>query len=136
MSGTVYLDGINLKDINVGVLRKSIGYVGQEPTLFGTTIRGNIQYGNPHATQEQIEDAARLANAHDFITAFPDGYNTIVGDNGSKLSGGQKQVRKHDAMDIVSLQYNSHFCFSLPIFSTENCYCKSPGRLLQNACPR
>lgn len=72
-SGSVFLDGTNLKDINVKYLRSMIGYVGQEPTLFATTIRGNIQYGNPDATDEQIEQAAKLANAHDFITSFTDG---------------------------------------------------------------
>jgi ATP-binding cassette subfamily B (MDR/TAP) protein 1 len=89
--GTIELDGVDIKKFNVAHLRGSIGYVGQEPTLFATTIRGNIQYGNPDASQEQIEEAARLANAHDFITAFPDGYDTQVGDKGSQLSGGQKQ---------------------------------------------
>lgn len=58
---------------------------------FATTIRGNIKYGNPDATDEQIQEAARLANAHDFITSFSDGYDTQVGDKGSQLSGGQKQ---------------------------------------------
>lgn len=89
--GTIELDGIDIKQFNVAHLRGSIGYVGQEPTLFATTIRGNIKYGNPDATQEQIEEAAKLANAHDFITAFSDGYDTQVGDKGSQLSGGQKQ---------------------------------------------
>jgi ATP-binding cassette, subfamily B (MDR/TAP), member 1 len=77
-SGSVELDGVNLKDINVSHLRSSIGYVGQEPTLFATTIRANIQYGNPSATFEEIQEAARLANAHDFIESFPDGYETQV----------------------------------------------------------
>ena len=71
-SGSVELDGINLKDINVTHLRSKIGYVGQEPTLFATSILGNIKYGNPNATQAEIEDAARMANAHDFISAFPE----------------------------------------------------------------
>jgi ABC-type multidrug transport system fused ATPase/permease subunit len=92
LSGSIELDGVNLKDINVKHLRGLIGYVGQEPTLFATTIRGNIQYGNPDATDEQIQAAARLANAHDFISSFSDGYDTQVGDKGSQLSGGQKQV--------------------------------------------
>lgn len=91
LAGAITLDGVNLKDINVSYLRKNIGYVGQEPALFATTIRGNIRYGNPNATQEQIEEAARLANAHDFIEAFTDGYDTQVGDKGGQLSGGQKQ---------------------------------------------
>lgn len=90
-SGCIELDGVNLKDINVAHLRSAIGYVGQEPVLFATSIRANIQYGNPDATFEQIEEAARLANAHDFITSFSDGYETQVGDKGSQLSGGQKQ---------------------------------------------
>ena len=89
--GSVSLDGINIKDINVHYLRSLIGYVGQEPTLFATTIAGNIKYGCPNATQEQIEAAARLANAHDFISSFPDGYMTQCGDKGTQLSGGQKQ---------------------------------------------
>jgi len=91
LRGNVELDGVDLKEINVKHLRHSIGYVGQEPTLFATTIAGNIKYGNPNATQEQIEAAARKANAHDFIMSFPDGYNTQVGDKGAQLSGGQKQ---------------------------------------------
>lgn len=90
-SGSVELDGVNIKDLNVSFLRSQIGYVGQEPTLFATTIKGNIQYGNPGATQEQIEAAAKMANAHDFIMSFPNGYDTQVGDKGSQLSGGQKQ---------------------------------------------
>jgi ATP-binding cassette subfamily B (MDR/TAP) protein 1 len=91
LEGSVSLDGVNLKDLNVNHLRSAIGYVGQEPTLFATTIATNIQYGNPSATQEQIEEAARLANAHDFIKSMPDGYATQVGDKGTQLSGGQKQ---------------------------------------------
>ena len=85
------MDGIDIKDFNVTHLRKLIGYVGQEPTLFATTIAGNIRYGKPDATQEEIEAAARSANAHDFVTSFPDGYDTQVGDKGAQLSGGQKQ---------------------------------------------
>ena len=90
-SGSIELDGVDLRQINVAHLRRSIGYVGQEPALFATTIRANIQYGNPDATFEQIQEAAKLANAHDFITSFSDGYDTQVGDKGSQLSGGQKQ---------------------------------------------
>jgi ABC-type multidrug transport system fused ATPase/permease subunit len=89
--GSVSLDGTDLKDINVKHLRSMIGYVGQEPTLFATTIEKNIRYGNPSASKEEIEEAARLANAHDFISSFNDGYDTQVGDKGTQLSGGQKQ---------------------------------------------
>jgi ATP-binding cassette subfamily B (MDR/TAP) protein 1 len=91
LSGNVELDGVDLKEINVKYLRSLIGYVGQEPTLFATTIAGNIKYGNLDATQEQIEAAARMANAHDFILSFPDGYDTQVGDKGAQLSGGKSR---------------------------------------------
>lgn len=63
----------------------------QEPALFACSIRENIAYGLPGASQQQIEEAARIANAHDFIVSFPDGYETNVGDAGAQLSGGQKQ---------------------------------------------
>ena len=67
------------------------GYVGQEPTLFNETIAANIAYGAPEATREQIEEAARQANAYDFIKSFPEGFDTPVGERGAQLSGGQKQ---------------------------------------------
>ena len=89
--GTISLNGIDLKLINVHYLRSVIGYVGQEPTLFATTIAGNIRYGKPTATMDEIREAAIMANAHDFIMSLPDGYDTQVGDKGSQLSGGQKQ---------------------------------------------
>lgn len=63
----------------------------QHQVLFATSIRANIQYGNPNASMEEIEKAAKMANAHDFIMSFTDGYDTQVGDKGSQLSGGQKQ---------------------------------------------
>ena len=78
MEGSVSLDGVNIKDINVRYLRSLIGYVGQEPTLFATSIAKNIQYGKPTATIQEIEEAARQANAHDFISQLPDGYDTQV----------------------------------------------------------
>lgn len=90
-AGTITLDGINLKHFNVPHLRQLIGYVGQEPTLFNTTIQENIAYGCPGATLEQVHAAAKMANAHEFICEFPSGYATQVGDRGSQLSGGQKQ---------------------------------------------
>ena len=85
------LDGVDMKDLNVNYLRSQIGYVGQEPALFATSIENNIRYGKPDATREEVEEAARRANAHDFIMSFPDGYETQVGEKGGKLSGGQKQ---------------------------------------------
>jgi ABC-type multidrug transport system fused ATPase/permease subunit len=78
IEGSVSLDGVNIKDINVRYLRSIIGYVGQEPTLFATSIARNIQYGNPSASLKEIEEAARQANAHDFISQLPDGYETQV----------------------------------------------------------
>ncbi len=73
ISGSVKLDGVNIKDINVNHLRTQIGYVGQEPALFATTIEHNIRYGNPNATREQIIEACKKANAYDFINSLPDG---------------------------------------------------------------
>lgn len=90
-SGMITLDGIDLKHFNVSYLRSQIGLVSQEPALFSATIRENIEYGAPGATDEQITTAARMAGAHDFICDFPEGYNTQVGNRGSQLSGGQRQ---------------------------------------------
>ncbi|XP_018319200.1 multidrug resistance protein 1 [Agrilus planipennis] len=89
--GEILLDGENLKNINLTSLRNNFGVVGQEPVLFGTTIGENIKYGNKSATQEDIERAARKANAHGFIKKLPQGYDTLVGERGAQLSGGQKQ---------------------------------------------
>ena len=89
--GCVLLDGNCLTTLNVKWLRQQIGLVSQEPKLFAKSIRENIALGNPDATQAQIEEAARKANAHDFITSFPEAYDTQVGDLGTQLSGGQKQ---------------------------------------------
>ncbi|XP_033639476.1 LOW QUALITY PROTEIN: ATP-dependent translocase ABCB1-like [Asterias rubens] len=91
LSGSVKLDGNDLRDINVRWLRENIGVVSQEPVLFATTIAENIRYGRVDATDEEIKAAAKEANAHDFISALPDGYETLVGDRGAQLSGGQKQ---------------------------------------------
>lgn len=91
VEGSVEYEGTNLKDLNVKWLRDELGLVSQEPTLFNTSIGENIKYGLPSATQEDIEEAAKKANAHDFIMSFPDGYNTRVGENATQVSGGQKQ---------------------------------------------
>jgi ATP-binding cassette subfamily B (MDR/TAP) protein 1 len=88
IEGSITLDGTNLCDLNVRWLRQHIGLVNQEPTLFACSIRENIAHGYPDATAEQVEEAAKTANAHDFIMSFPDGYGTQVGDKGAKLSGG------------------------------------------------
>ncbi|CAM9784749.1 unnamed protein product, partial [Ectocarpus sp. 12 AP-2014] len=91
-SGSVSLDGTDIKTLNVAWYRQQIGYVGQEPVLFAGTIGLNIANGkHGSATQDEIVAAAKAANAHDFIESFPDGYNTGVGEGGFQLSGGQKQ---------------------------------------------
>jgi len=89
--GKIMYEGNDLKDLNIKWYRDQIGFVGQEPELFNTTIGANIQFGYPDATQEEIEEAARQANAHNFIMGFPNGYDTEVGENGTQISGGQKQ---------------------------------------------
>lgn len=89
--GTVELEGIDMKELNVHWLRDQMGLVGQEPVLFNCSIGENIKYGMPTASQAEIEAAAKLANAHNFIMSFPDKYNTYVGERGTQMSGGQKQ---------------------------------------------
>jgi ABC transporter fused permease/ATP-binding protein len=90
-SGTLLFDGKEASDFPLSQLRRQMALVPQDVFLFGGTILENIAYGNPHATNEQIEEAARKANAHGFITSFPEGYQTIVGERGIMLSGGQRQ---------------------------------------------
>ena len=90
-SGGIYVDGINIKELNVYDLRSFMGNVNQEAILFNDSFFGNITFGVKEATMEQVEEAARIANAHDFIMETEDGYNTNIGDRGCKLSGGQRQ---------------------------------------------
>jgi ATP-binding cassette subfamily B protein len=89
--GRVLIDGIDIRQIGLDHLRSQIGVVLQEAILFTGTIRENIAFGKPEATQEEIEQAAEAAQAHSFITGMPDGYETIIGQRGINLSGGQKQ---------------------------------------------
>ncbi|KAJ6225386.1 hypothetical protein RDWZM_003931 [Blomia tropicalis] len=91
-SGTISVDNVEIDQLDRRWLRNvAIGYISQEPVLFATTIKENIKYGKMDATDEEIERAARFANAHDFISNFPDGYDTVVGHQGAALSGGQRQ---------------------------------------------
>lgn len=91
-SGRITLGGVDLRDLSFEDLRRRITLVGQNAELFNRTVLENIQYGSPHATREEVLNAARLAHAHDFImNSLPDGYETNVGANGQKLSGGQRQ---------------------------------------------
>lgn len=89
--GRVTLDGVDVRDLDETALRRNIGIALQESVLFSGTIRDNIRYGRPDATDEEVIAAAKAAQAHDFITEFPDGYDTVVGQRGVNLSGGQKQ---------------------------------------------
>ena len=89
--GVVEIDGVNVKDISQQTLRSQMGVVLQETHLFSGSIRDNIKYALPYATDDQVITAARAANAHDFIMRLPEGYNTIVGEKGYSLSGGERQ---------------------------------------------
>ncbi|MDE6058035.1 MAG: ATP-binding cassette domain-containing protein, partial [Muribaculaceae bacterium] len=89
--GSVKVKGRDVRDVKVADLRGLMGNVNQEAILFNDTFRNNIAFGNEHATQEEVERAARIANAHDFIMATPDGYDTMLGDRGCRLSGGERQ---------------------------------------------
>jgi ABC-type multidrug transport system fused ATPase/permease subunit len=90
-SGLITFDGVDIKELDLKHHRQRIGIVTQDPVLFSGTIMSNIVYGMPNATREQAIEAAKRANAHDFISATPDGYETEVGERGIKLSGGQRQ---------------------------------------------
>ncbi len=90
-SGAIFIDDFDIKDVTLSSLRNNIGVVAQDVYLFSGTIRDNITYGKADATNDEIERAAKLAGAHDFIISLPDGYDTYVGERGVKLSGGQKQ---------------------------------------------
>ncbi len=90
-SGAVTMDGVDLRQMDVGDLRHLIGVVTQETVLFNDTIASNIAYGTPEATRGQVIDAAKMANAHDFIISQPDGYERVVGEKGFALSGGERQ---------------------------------------------
>jgi ATP-binding cassette, subfamily B, bacterial len=91
VEGHIQVDSSDVRDLRLADLRRSIGYVGQDNYLFDGTVRDNLRYGKPEATTDEIEAAARAANAHDFIVDLSDGYDTRVGQNGVKLSGGQRQ---------------------------------------------
>jgi ABC-type multidrug transport system fused ATPase/permease subunit len=90
-SGAILLDGHDLRDVTLKSLRRQISIVLQDVFLFHGSARENILFGNPNATEEEMVEAAKIANAHDFILNLPDGYDTLIGERGVKLSGGQKQ---------------------------------------------
>ncbi|MFZ3588125.1 ABC transporter ATP-binding protein [Bacillus sp. DJP31] len=90
-SGQIYIDGLDIKEYSLNTLRRNIGFVLQESFLFSSSIKANIAYGNPNAEMEQIIEAAKRAQAHEFIMELPEGYDTMLGERGMGLSGGQKQ---------------------------------------------
>src|SRR5690606_21976061 len=89
--GAILVDGVDVRELQQESLRKLIGTVNQETVLFNDTIFNNIAFAQPNATMEEVERAARIANAHDFILKTEHGYETNIGDRGAKLSGGQRQ---------------------------------------------
>jgi subfamily B ATP-binding cassette protein MsbA len=90
-AGRVALDGVDIRDLRLADVRRQLGIVSQETVLFHDTVRANIAYGRPDATDEEIVGAARAAHAHDFIVRLPHGYDTLVGERGTELSGGERQ---------------------------------------------
>ena len=90
-TGSLLIDGVDVRQLGLQELRGNVGLVPQETLLFSGTVAENILYGRPGATVQEVQDAARAANAHDFISTFPQGYDTVVGEKGIKLSGGQRQ---------------------------------------------
>ena len=89
--GEILIDGVNIKDVSISDLRSLIGYVNQEAILFNDSFYNNITFGVENATKEQVIEAAKIANAHDFIMESEQGYDTNIGDRGCRLSGGQRQ---------------------------------------------
>jgi subfamily B ATP-binding cassette protein MsbA len=89
--GRILIDGHDLRDVTIASLREQIGKVTQETVLFNDTVRNNIAYGQPDVPMNKVEEAARMALAHDFILSMPDGYNTKIGEKGTRLSGGERQ---------------------------------------------
>jgi ATP-binding cassette subfamily B protein len=89
--GRVTIDGVDVRDVDLTSLRREIGVISQDPFLFSASVRENIAFGAPDATDEEIEQAARWAQAHEFIAELPDGYDTVIGERGITLSGGQRQ---------------------------------------------
>ena len=90
-SGRLEIDGVNVRDVELSSLRRAIAVISQDPFLFSTTVRENIAFGAPDATDEEVEHAARLAQAHEFVAELPQGYDTVIGERGITLSGGQRQ---------------------------------------------
>jgi len=91
INGGIYIDGKNIKEIDLGILRKNIGYVHQDVFIFNETFKNNISYGNPSASMDKIIEVAQIAQIHEYINSLPDKYDSLISENGANLSGGQKQ---------------------------------------------
>jgi len=91
LEGSISLDGRDIRDLTLKSLRQQISIVLQDVFLFNGSVRENILFGRPQATEQEMEDASRVANAHEFISHLPEGYDTVIGERGVKLSGGQRQ---------------------------------------------
>ncbi|MEA2070257.1 MAG: ABC transporter ATP-binding protein, partial [Asgard group archaeon] len=131
--GTVKIDGTDVKDVTLDSLRKNIALVQQEAFLFAKTIRENIAFGKPEASEEEIIQAAKIAQAHEFIMSFNDGYDTIVGEEGATLSGGQKQrltIARALLLDAPILIMDDSS--SALDFETENQFQKAVHELIQD----
>src|SRR5207245_8613128 len=89
--GQIVLDDVDLRDYRLSDLRKQFALVQQEPVLFSSSVAENIAYARPQASLDEIQEAAKAANAHEFISSLPEGYQTLVGERGMRLSGGERQ---------------------------------------------
>ena len=89
--GSLSIDGANVRDVTLALVAREIGVIAQDPFLFSATVRDNIAFGRPDATDDDVKRAAGLAQAHEFIEALPEGYETVIGERGITLSGGQRQ---------------------------------------------
>jgi ATP-binding cassette subfamily B protein len=90
-AGSVTVDGADLRGVDLTTLRGEVGFVSDDPFLFSDTVRANIAYARPDASQEEVEEAARRADIHDFVAGLPEGYDTLIGERGLTVSGGQRQ---------------------------------------------
>jgi ABC-type multidrug transport system fused ATPase/permease subunit len=131
--GSVKIDGIDIKDVQIDSLRQQIAIVQQEAFLFARTIKENIAFGKPDASDEEIIRVAKIAQADEFITSFPDGYETVVGERGITLSGGQKQrltIARALLLDYPLLIMDDSS--SALDFETEHQFQNAIGELIKN----
>ena len=124
--GVVKLDGRSLRELDPSWLRGEVlGYISQEPVLFACSVRENIRYGRPSATDQEVEEAAKLAYAHPFIREFPHGYDTLVGERGVAVSGGQKQRYLYREMMSSTTMFYDQDCHCPSVIARS--FCTHPG---------